>query len=41
MVDGDFKKFEGKWSIKYGTRYNPCIHVQIECIFFKEKVSLF
>jgi len=20
MVDGDFKKFEGKWSVKSGTR---------------------
>jgi len=22
MVDGDFKKFDGKWSVKSGTRYN-------------------
>ncbi len=22
MVDGDFKKFEGKWSLKSETRYN-------------------
>ena len=22
MVDGDFKKFEGKWSLKSGKRYN-------------------
>lgn len=22
MVDGDFKKFEGKWSLKTGKRYN-------------------
>lgn len=21
MVDGDFKKFEGKWSLKFGKRY--------------------
>lgn len=24
MVDGDFKKFEGKWSVKCGTRYDLC-----------------
>ncbi|KAG6595620.1 hypothetical protein SDJN03_12173, partial [Cucurbita argyrosperma subsp. sororia] len=25
MVDGDFKKFEGKWSLKAGTRSSPTI----------------
>ncbi|XP_039031850.1 uncharacterized protein LOC120166681 [Hibiscus syriacus] len=25
MVDGDFKKFEGKWSVKSGTRYGTAI----------------
>lgn len=32
MVDGDFKKFEGKWSLKSGKRYCSFYVVGIKII---------
>lgn len=36
MVDGDFKKFEGKWSLKSGLRYNSHIFGWKTDMFIKE-----
>lgn len=38
MVDGDFKKFEGKWSVKSGPRYvnvsNMGSSISFHSVFF-------